>query len=334
MLHNDTLNLFVNLILLGLITGAVFYLLHLILVKVFKSVSFTYFTSFIMTSLASLFILQPFFQVSDEVILGYSLFWYVAQVVISHQYIRKNSNPFPLGWLIVSVILVLSYPSVSNYINEYSATKNTLDDDVASVQTEIDASTEVENDTSEQTIDEPTTDYKNIIDYAKKHVVWIQSYDRVGTGFMFNSNGDILTNAHVVEADGYPYIQFENGDEFQGIVIGSDSLLDVAVIRVDDLQGKSYLDIETTELPKIGDEVIAIGNPRGLRNIGTWGEILDLGVDLGLTNGIEMENMISTSTQIAEGSSGGPLLNGETGKVIGINTAADLKYKEGYSIPV
>ncbi|NLC02832.1 MAG: trypsin-like serine protease [Tissierellia bacterium] len=159
----------------------------------------------------------------------------------------------------------------------------------------------------------------------------------VGSGIIVNSNGYILTNSHVVNDGNSKSIEvlFENGEKLEGKTLWNDSVLDLAIVKV-----------ETTGLPtatlgdssnlQVGEIAVAIGNPLGLefQRTVTSGIISGLHRSIQIDANTIIEDLIQTDASINGGNSGGPLLNGN-GDVIGINTAK-IKSAEGlgFAIPI
>lgn len=156
----------------------------------------------------------------------------------------------------------------------------------------------------------------------------------VGSGFIISADGRILTNAHVVEGADTVQVTLRDGRTFEGQVMGTDPLTDVAVI-----------DIEADELPTVrlsnsdqlqpGEWAVAIGNPLGLDNTVTVGIISATGRSSGQVGVADQRvNFIQTDAAINPGNSGGPLLN-ERGEVIGMNTAVIQGAQGiGFAIPI
>jgi S1-C subfamily serine protease len=140
-----------------------------------------------------------------------------------------------------------------------------------------------------------------------------------GSGFIVNSNGQILTNAHVVQGADSVTVVLKDGRRFKGEVVGADPTTDVAVVKINaaDLPTVKVGDSDSL-LP--GQAAIAIGNPLGLDSTVTQGIISATGrsgADFGSSSRV---NFIQTDTAINPGNSGGPLINSR-GEVIGMNTA-------------
>jgi len=155
-----------------------------------------------------------------------------------------------------------------------------------------------------------------------------------GSGFVVSSDGLILTNAHVVDGSDQVNITLKDGRIFEGKVMGTDSLTDVAVIKIEaeDLPAVSFADSEQLQP---GEWAIAIGNPLGLDNTVTTGIVSATGrssSQIGVAD--KRVSFIQTDAAINPGNSGGPLLNAQ-GEVIGINTAIIQNAQGlGFAIPV
>ncbi|TFE00065.1 trypsin-like peptidase domain-containing protein [Jeotgalibacillus sp. R-1-5s-1] len=174
----------------------------------------------------------------------------------------------------------------------------------------------------------------DIIEDAQKKVYTIYSNNSQGSGFLINEYGDVLTNAHVVEGSTYALIKSHDGYESEGYVIGYSNEIDLAVIRVPELAGLTPFALEIEKKSELGDEVIALGSPHGYENTATLGNIS--GVDRTFTISPHVyENIYQISAPIAPGSSGGPLLDQQSEKVIGVNSARHGEEATiGFSIPM
>ncbi|SMF91366.1 Trypsin-like serine proteases, typically periplasmic, contain C-terminal PDZ domain [Paenibacillus uliginis N3/975] len=188
------------------------------------------------------------------------------------------------------------------------------------------------NDAKDQSSEKDLT-VKEIIKQSQKKVFTVKTMDGLGSGFLFNRYGDLLTNAHVVE--GYSDVTVTGLDkqEYAGTVIGIGASMDVAVIRVPGLAGKDPLPLETRNKAEVGDPVLALGSPHGLENTVTTGIISGLDREFELDQYV-YSNLYQTSAPIAPGNSGGPLINSDTGKVVGINSAIMKQGTIGFSIPI
>ena len=144
----------------------------------------------------------------------------------------------------------------------------------------------------------------------------------LGSGFVFDDLGHVITNAHVVESAGGITITFLDGSQYNAQIIGSDKFTDIAVIKVEEKPHYLHpLRLGDSSTLKVGEQVAAIGNPFGLSGSMTSGIVSQIGRLLpSQDTGFSMPNVIQTDAAINPGNSGGPLLN-MNGKVMGINTA-------------
>jgi S1-C subfamily serine protease len=143
-----------------------------------------------------------------------------------------------------------------------------------------------------------------------------------GSGFVVDRDGTIITNAHVVEGSNEVSVRFEeDGDPVQADVKGRDPSTDLAVLKVDpdDVENLRPLPLGDSKNVRVGDPVIAIGNPFGFDRTVTTGIVSALQREIEAPNGFPIRNVIQTDASINPGNSGGPLLDGE-GRVIGINS--------------
>jgi serine protease Do len=161
-----------------------------------------------------------------------------------------------------------------------------------------------------------------------------QTYTSLGSGFVWSSDGIIVTNNHVVEGAARINVIFSDGTQVNAKLIGVDPDSDVAVLRVDSKNLSAAL-IGTSSDLMIGETVVAVGNPFGLSGTVTTGVVSALGRSVpSKEEGRTFTDFIQTDASINPGNSGGPLLNIE-GKVIGINTAILGNAQGiGFAIPV
>jgi serine protease Do len=156
----------------------------------------------------------------------------------------------------------------------------------------------------------------------------------LGSGFVWSSDGIIVTNNHVVEGASRIIVNFNNGTQLPAKLLGVDPDSDLAVLRVD---GKSFTaaPVGTSSDLMIGETVVAVGNPFGLSGTVTTGVVSALGRSVpSQEQGRTFTDFIQTDASINPGNSGGPLLNIE-GKVIGINVAIYQNAQGiGFAIPV
>ena len=156
----------------------------------------------------------------------------------------------------------------------------------------------------------------------------------VGSGVIFDSDGWILTNHHVVEGGEKFDVELKDGRVLSGTVYGIDTLTDLAIVKVD-ATGLPSAAIGQSDALKVGQLVIAIGSPLGTySNSVTSGIVSAKGRSITTENGESLSNLIQTDAAINPGNSGGPLLDAG-GNVIGINTAiAQNSNGIGFAIPI
>ena len=160
---------------------------------------------------------------------------------------------------------------------------------------------------------------------VKIDVVKINSFregNSVGSGFVFDLFGNIITNAHVIDNADNITVTFLDGSQYNASIVGMDKFTDIAVINVEEKPDYLHpLEIGDSSALKVGEPVAAIGNPFGLSGSMTSGIVSQIGRLLpSHDTGFSIPNVIQTDAAINPGNSGGPLLN-MNGKVMGINTA-------------
>jgi putative serine protease PepD len=146
-----------------------------------------------------------------------------------------------------------------------------------------------------------------------------QTQQAQGSGFVYDSNGRIITNQHVVEGATSISVRFWNGKTYKAEVVGSDPSTDLAVIKVDaPASVLTPLTLADSNAVAVGDNVVAIGSPFGLENTVTSGIVSALHRQMTSPNNFSIDDSIQTDAAINHGNSGGPLLNAEA-QVIGVN---------------
>ncbi|MGJ7920788.1 S1C family serine protease [Neobacillus sp. LXY-4] len=174
---------------------------------------------------------------------------------------------------------------------------------------------------------------KEIIHDVQKLVVKIELPDgSLGSGFLYNDKGDVITNAHVVANAKDVKVKTADSRELSGTVIGISEETDVALVRVAGLAGTEPLKMASKKA-EVGDEVLALGSPLGLQNTVTTGIISGNDRDFDIEP-FHYEDVYQISAPIAPGNSGGPLINSKTGEVLGVNSAGMDEGSIGFSIPI
>jgi S1-C subfamily serine protease len=164
----------------------------------------------------------------------------------------------------------------------------------------------------------------------------------LGSGFVLDRAGHILTNYHVIEGAQKVQVSFSSQDAIPATVVGKDPSTDVAVLKVDThARALTPLPLGDSDTVRVGDSVYAIGNPFGLTRTLTAGLISAVGRQIFAPNGLPVEHAIQTDAAINHGNSGGPLLDA-MGRVIGVtsqiqtgsNDSSSGNVGIGFAIPI
>ena len=139
----------------------------------------------------------------------------------------------------------------------------------------------------------------------------------LGSGFVIKDNGTVITNNHVIQNAEGIFVKFTDGKEYEAKLIGTDPVSDIAVLKIQSNKKFPAVKFADSDKAKVGDWVLAIGNPFGLGGTVTQGIISAINRDINMGR---YDNFIQTDASINQGNSGGPLFNMD-GEVLGINTA-------------
>ena len=139
----------------------------------------------------------------------------------------------------------------------------------------------------------------------------------LGSGFIISDDGQIVTNHHVVAGAETVTVKLADGRKFEAEVVGSDPMTDIALLKVEADVDLPTVSFGTSETLRVGDEVVAVGNPFGLGGTVTSGIVSAMSRNI---NAGPFDDFIQTDAAINRGNSGGPLFNND-GDVIGVNTA-------------
>ena len=230
-----------------------------------------------------------------------------------HKNTKKRMNPL---FFIVTVLFGLMLLLPNNLMDTVSP--KTIDADPQTEQ-----HTKAENQSLHHTLEE-----------AKESVFTVTTNDTQGSAFLYDDKGHIVTNAHVVQGESHVGITTNDGQEYNAKVIGYSNDIDVAVLSVEALEGQKPLPIETNDSTELDDKVVAIGSPNGEQGVVSHGEMTNLHVDV-MVDDQMYNNIYEMTAAIDSGSSGGPLIDQDTHKVIAINTAKSIDNEEiSYSIPM
>jgi S1-C subfamily serine protease len=151
----------------------------------------------------------------------------------------------------------------------------------------------------------------------------VQTEEALGSGFVIDKAGDIVTNDHVVAGAKTVRVSFSNNESYKATIVGADPTTDLAVLRVNaNARALTPLQLGDSDRVQVGDEVVAIGNPFGLSRTVTAGIVSALQRQILSPNQYTIDHVIQTDAAINHGNSGGPLIAMD-GEVIGVNAQID-----------
>jgi putative serine protease PepD len=161
---------------------------------------------------------------------------------------------------------------------------------------------------------------QSIYRLANKGVVEATTPQGQGSGFVYDAEGHIITNQHVVSDASSVSVKLWNGKSYRAQVVGTDSSTDLAVLKIDAPASQLFpLALGDSSKLVVGDSVVAIGSPFGLEETVTSGIVSALHREMQSPNGFAIDDSIQTDAAINHGNSGGPLLNAQ-GKVVGVTS--------------
>jgi S1-C subfamily serine protease len=169
----------------------------------------------------------------------------------------------------------------------------------------------------------------SVVRAVSPSVVQIRTPQDLGSGVVFDTRGDIVTNAHVVGDAPRFLVTLASGDSHPATAIGRDAKNDLAVIRIAGARPRPATFADSSQV-EVGDIVLALGNPLGLRSSVTEGIVSAVGRRVPEGDGVTLSSAIQTSAAINPGNSGGALVD-LSGRVIGIPTLAALDPQMGAS---
>jgi S1-C subfamily serine protease len=237
---------------------------------------------------------------------------------------------FSTAIIIIILTSGLAIAGIAGALFEYQQANN-LRNEVSNLRVEVSQLQGFQNVTIQNiTIYQNSTSLTEIYEKVSQSVVLIYGTTSTGTvqgsGFVYNYSGTcyVVTNNHVIHGTISRSVTFSDGNGYAANIVGSDPYADLAVLSVQNAPQSEFkpLQIVSSSILRVGDYVIAVGNPYGLVGSMTTGVISALGRTISeeYTSGFSIANIIQTSTPINPGNSGGPLLN-YMGEVIGITTA-------------
>jgi len=232
----------------------------------------------------------------------------------------ETKSFFIRGCVIIAVAVVFLFIGGMFMLGILSVVNKVSPKDLLKGYTQKEELEEFDNAINE-VVEEITPSVVNIRVKVKQRDFFGDEYlaEGLGSGVIFTEDGYIITNNHVAGSAEKLLVTLYDGTEYPAELVGADKNTDVAVIKIetDNLKAASFTSIDNV---KVGDLVIAVGSPFGLRQTVTMGVISAKGRDITLSpETLPMVNLIQTDAAINQGNSGGPLVN-SAGQVIGINT--------------
>ena len=249
---------------------------------------------------------------------------------------KKNKAGLIAGLVIVGVLVfVFALPAlIILQSNKFNDLKNSLLDELPSIteeekpsETEFTISPTPENENASIRDKEGRLTTEGIAEKASPSVVGVlgttSNYESQGSGIILSADGYVLTNAHVVENSIKTYIILNGEDKYAAEIIGTNTAADIAVVKFKPDTSLTPAELGESSKLKIGEQVITIGNPRGLWGTFTGGYVSGIR-DLDINNYGKKLTYIQTDAPVNYGNSGGPMLN-MYGQVVGIVSAKHVQ---------
>jgi S1-C subfamily serine protease len=267
----------------------------------------------------------------------------LAQKVKNLDASKEHYTRTPSTFMLVVLLVGLLAGSITTYYIAYQQI-NSLKNEVSNLEARVSQLRGFQNVTYQNiTIYQNNTGLTELYERVRNSTVLIygttSSGEVEGSGFVYNFTGIalVITNYHVVHGTTSISVAFSNGNGYLARVNGTDPYADLAVLLVDAPEKEFHpLEIVSSSTLRVGDPVIAIGNPYGLVGSLTTGVVSALGrtiTEENYTGGFAIADIIQTSAPINPGNSGGPLLN-YVGGVVGITTAIVQNSQGlGFAIP-
>jgi serine protease Do len=247
------------------------------------------------------------------------------------QEVKEVKKPERKGWIIVLIVGIVIGSLVGGIFGTYIVFKNPAVFPWSKVSAGGQSTTTTGVLNVGQGAESLQTSVENVVQLVSPSVVRIVSTQNVlnpfflqvvpqqglGSGVIIQPDGLILTNNHVIQDASKIEVTLSDGKTYKGTVLGADSISDVALVKID-ATSLPYVGLGDSSLLKVGQFVVAIGNPYGLDHTVTTGVISALERNLDV-NGSTMYGVIQTDAAINPGNSGGPLVD-LSGNVVGINT--------------
>jgi S1-C subfamily serine protease len=246
----------------------------------------------------------------------------------------SNKRSYVLAIILIilvanTVIFAAAFFSLQNQLEDMQTTITQQNNEIQDLQNQIEIL-----DVTDQT---GTIPWPTIYDQLKDSVVLIETDLGLGSGFVYDESGHIITNYHVVEGASAIQVTFLDGATTSADVVGTDPYSDVAVIQLDEqVTTLEPVVLGSSSDLTVGEPVAAMGNPYGLADTLTAGIVSSLGRSIDAPGDYVIIDIIQLDAAINPGNSGGPLVNAK-GQVVGVNSAIESETGSfagiGFAIP-